>query len=464
MESQGHLFLGLRMKPLEAIPMTVRSIVALVLACCCSSLLLRQTIANGQYLSEPDIVSVPGDVWAPTLSGDDLRLYYTIWRSNNDFDLMVAEREEPDDDFDLFYPLSDLNTSRQEDGVAITQDGLTLIYGSNRGGWDLWEVTRGNLDDDWSDPRNLEEINTTGEETFPFLSGDGRTLLFSSRFGDRPGGLGGSDLWMSTRESGQTQWGEAVNLSTLNTGSGETSPVMGPDGLKLYFTSNRSGGYGNYDVYVATRETTNDEFTDPMNLGPVINTPNLDWNGSVGPDGQLYFVRNAIRGQSPWNIWVADPIDPIVGDLNANGTLDSDDIDLLTEAVIRRRRNILGFDLTDDQAIDLSDHAAWVKDVARTWYGDANLDGEFNSGDLVHVFEAGQYEDNRRRNSRWATGDWNGDGEFDTSDLVTAFTDGGYEQGPLVVNAVPEPASATMLLAILIGSAFFSRTRRQAVR
>ncbi|MEZ6117782.1 MAG: pre-peptidase C-terminal domain-containing protein [Pirellulaceae bacterium] len=60
--------------------------------------------------------------------------------------------------------------------------------------------------------------------------------------------------------------------------------------------------------------------------------------------------------------------------------------------------------------------------------GDANLDGRFDSSDLVQVFGANQYEDNLPRNSHWIHGDWNHDGEFNTSDLIAAFQFGAYEQ------------------------------------
>ncbi|MCA9198144.1 MAG: hypothetical protein KDA87_11420, partial [Planctomycetales bacterium] len=59
--------------------------------------------------------------------------------------------------------------------------------------------------------------------------------------------------------------------------------------------------------------------------------------------------------------------------------------------------------------------------------GDANLDGRFDSADLVLVFTAGGYEDNVLQNSNWDQGDWNCDGEFDSSDLVAAFQTGGYQ-------------------------------------
>ncbi|MEZ6119160.1 MAG: hypothetical protein R3C28_21680 [Pirellulaceae bacterium] len=117
------------------------------------------------------------------------------------------------------------------------------------------------------------------------------------------------------------------------------------------------------------------------------------------------------------------------------------------------------FDVNNDRLHDFEDLAFWIRELKQTWFGDANLDGEFNSADFTTVFQAGQYEDAIAGNSTWATGDWNGDGEFDTSDLVVAFQDGGYELGLRpVVNAVPE-ANGELLL--LIGLCLVSRLRRR---
>ena len=74
------------------------------------------------------------------------------------------------------------------------------------------------------------------------------------------------------------------------------------------------------------------------------------------------------------------------------------------------------FDLNQDQLIDQLDLDRWVA-INQTFYGDANLDGEFNTTDIVDIFVAGQYEDEFEGNSTWATGDWNGDGEFTSFDF-----------------------------------------------
>ncbi|MCA9215383.1 MAG: hypothetical protein KDB27_20100 [Planctomycetales bacterium] len=106
------------------------------------------------------------------------------------------------------------------------------------------------------------------------------------------------------------------------------------------------------------------------------------------------------------------------------------------------------------------ERANYVHDVLNTWVGDANLDGEFNSGDLVAVFTTGEYEDRIEGNSNWRSGDWNGDGDFGSGDFVAAFADGGYELGPRPpIAAVPEPSSGILLV---IGVIALGRWRRLA--
>ena len=113
------------------------------------------------------------------------------------------------------------------------------------------------------------------------------------------------------------------------------------------------------------------------------------------------------------------------GDFNADKSLTVEDIDLLS-AEGRKDEPRPWFDLTEDGIVDQADRTFWIHDLKNTWFGDSNLDGEFNTGDLIAVFQAGQYEDAVAMNSTWGTGDWNGDGEFDTGDLVSAFQDGGF--------------------------------------
>ena len=149
------------------------------------------------------------------------------------------------------------------------------------------------------------------------------------------------------------------------------------------------------------------------------------------------------------------------GDFDGNRFLDARDIDLLSEAV-RLGPFDPRLDLDGDQIIGPNDRTRWIagEEFRFTYFGDANLDGEFNSGDLVAVFQAGEYEDGIDGNSGWATGDWNGDTEFDTSDLVAAFQDGGFELGPReTVQNVPEPTNLPLILLLSLSALICCRRR-----
>jgi hypothetical protein len=170
-------------------------------------------------------------------------------------------------------------------------------------------------------------------------------------------------------------------------------------------------------------------------------------NGATILTGDLIFEAGKVTIE-------ASPLQP--GDFNQDGVLDAADIDSLTSAV-KESSTDLSFDLDNNGAVEAEDRRVWVEDLRRTYFGDSNLDLEFDSGDFVAVFQAGQYEDLEAENSTWATGDWNGDCEFDSGDFVLAFQSGGYENGPRLA-VVPEPVQTIPLLGILL---FGIRRRRR---
>jgi hypothetical protein len=131
--------------------------------------------------------------------------------------------------------------------------------------------------------------------------------------------------------------------------------------------------------------------------------------------------------------------------------LDAADLDLQTQAIVGGE-NPNDYDLNHDRVVDYGDRVVWIKNLQNTWIGDANLDGEFNSGDLVSVLASGSYEADFV--SSWSTGDFNGDGRSNSTDLVAALADGGYELGPRpVAIVVSEPTSLVIVFVGLIGTA-----------
>jgi hypothetical protein len=144
------------------------------------------------------------------------------------------------------------------------------------------------------------------------------------------------------------------------------------------------------------------------------------------------------------------------GDYNLDGLVTVADIDLQSAEMKSATPNLGVFDENNDGAVTLADRLIWVEQHAKTWVGDSNFDGEFNSTDFVFVFTSGKYESGAM--ATWGEGDWNGDMVFDSSDFVAAFSSGGYEIGPrAAVSAVPEPSSVALLL---MGMLPFIRRRK----
>lgn len=114
------------------------------------------------------------------------------------------------------------------------------------------------------------------------------------------------------------------------------------------------------------------------------------------------------------------------GDIDGDGAIDVNDVDFLCASLEKQDFEGL-LDLDGNREIGFSDVDYMLEEILNTGPGDVNLDGVFDSGDLVEIFQKGLYEDGIEDNAKWSVGDWNCDKEFDSSDLVMAFQRGGYE-------------------------------------
>src|SRR2546426_1068202 len=155
---------------------------------------------------------------------------------------------------------------------------------------------------EWSEPENLgSTINTTFNEQGPTLSNDELSLYFGS---DRPGGIGGFDIWVSQRACKDCPWEAPLDLGpAVNTASDETGPGLSVDGHLLFFRSTRPGGAGLGDVFLSKRANPKDDFGwgIPVALGPGVNTAAAEAGAEFlqsAEDGaaNLYFNRAPAGG------------------------------------------------------------------------------------------------------------------------------------------------------------------------
>ena len=146
----------------------------------------------------------------------------------------------------------------------------------------------------WQPPRLMDFGISLPDDLYePRLSADGLTLYFV-RGKAGGGGEGHADLVVSRRSF--EGWSPPVPIPGVNSDADDLGPEISPDGQTLYFYSNRDGGFGGYDLWVARRAIEGAPFETPENLGPHINSPFNEYGPAVSGDGAtLYFASNRPR-------------------------------------------------------------------------------------------------------------------------------------------------------------------------
>jgi len=289
----------------------------------------------GEPTSLGPTVNSPGTDFSACISADELSLFFSSTRAPGgfrDFDLWLATRQAKNEDWGAPVHLGDILNSRgMEWTPCISADGLELYFaGGTWGNTDISVARRNSFSEPWGAAESLgPTVNSTVWDFGPSISADGLELFFSS---SRPGGFGGPDLYVTKRASTSDPWGPATNLGpTVNTAYGDSlygewSPSISHDGLTLFFASARPpGGATNLDIWMTRRATREDEWEPPVRLGPSVNSPLHDSSACISADGlTLYSSSYRSGGMGEADFWQV-PILPIV-DFNGDGMVDGKDV------------------------------------------------------------------------------------------------------------------------------------------
>jgi hypothetical protein len=231
----------------------------------------------------------------PTLTADELHVCFTTSRDGGmgSRDIWCAERSSLDEAFSEPVPSEELNTSDFESSSALSLDGLTIWFGSEReggqGGVDIYSATRTSVGDSWGDPSLVEELNSE-EDDIPRPPGQGGLVMpIASR---RAGGI--YRTLFAERGSSDDAFGEPFLIEEINPeGMSVADAFLSEDGLLLIYAMRLDADDDeDGDLYFSTRSSMNDSFSTPRELSG-INTPDEERDPWLSPDGEtLYFASD----------------------------------------------------------------------------------------------------------------------------------------------------------------------------
>lgn len=254
----------------------------------------------------PSINSAFNDA-GPALSKDGLSLFFASGRPGGmgGNDIWVSQRASREDPWSEPVNLgSTVNTAFNEDVPSFSRDMHSMFFNSDRpGGFglrDIWISERAHTGDDlgWGEPVNAGPgVNSSATDAgASYLENEevGAPLLY---FGStRPGGPGQSDIYVSAKAA-DGSWGPAVLVPELSSPLDDQRPNVRFDGLEMALQSNRPGSVGLTDLWVSTRQTTLDDWSTAVNLGAAVNHAQADQAAFFASDREtLFFASNRPGG------------------------------------------------------------------------------------------------------------------------------------------------------------------------
>ena len=241
-----------------------------------------------------------GEDYEPNLSVDGKTMLFTRGGAGENADIFVSFKKEGK--WTKPEKFTQINSTADDIDAHLSADGKSVVFYSNRSGskgYDIYisEKKKG----EWQTPVKMgDAVNSDRNDYDPVLSVDGKQLFFST---NRDSGTEEDyDIYCSKKDK-TGKWSKAEKVQ-VNTKLNEWEPAISVDGKSLYFTSNRPGGKGGYDIWVS--HFRNGKWQKAVNLGNGVNGAGDELDPAVSGNGTtLYFVSNRKGGQGSFDIWRA---------------------------------------------------------------------------------------------------------------------------------------------------------------
>jgi len=318
--------------------------------------------SNANYFKENlgiNINSAYNEI-CPVVSPDGKKIFFTRWKhpdnlgkdKNQDIWFSTLKEDKSWSKAQLFP--SPINNEENNAICGISLNGKTILLnnvygkdGSMEKGVSMSFLLRTG---DYSFPKALKIINFKNRSEFSeyTLAPNGKVLLMTTETKDS---YGGKDIYVSFLKTDET-WTEPKNIGpVVNTGESESTPFIAPDGVTMYFSSSGHVGYGNNDIFLTRR--LDDSFLNwsiPENVGPIVNTAQWDGYFSVSAQGDYaYFssVENSLGAEDIFRIKIPPKVKPLTL-IQINGTVINEDSKepILAKVLIR------GQALADSMSVD----------------------------------------------------------------------------------------------------------------
>ncbi len=198
--------------------------------------------------------------------------------------------------FEAPAPVAELASPSRTDNPTLTGDLLEIYFTSDRvsGNGDVWFATRASPSAPFEAPAAVAAVNGASFETSSAISTDGLTLWFGS---DRPGGAGGVDIWVSQRATRGGAWSTPVNVVALNSPEDDIPRPPGQRALVMPMASTKPApqnpGAGNYQTYLAARATAGAPFGAPVAVPELAYADRSTVDGFLTDDGLTLFFSSA---------------------------------------------------------------------------------------------------------------------------------------------------------------------------